>query len=274
MEWPSWGWLVTGNGVASGKPNERDEVVTRKYNDVGPLAVPIDNGNRDSILAGSNPNSAGQSAGNTSDAAQRDGGFSESQQERFNRLGGAFNGRPWARPFQIGQTPALSRVPCAGSGPLNLDSNNRAYRDCSPPPGPSEADALPWITRENAKTALTELARNTPRPLPRRPGSRIPEWTATAITGVLGIGVLVSWQRKAHWSGEAVDRAKRFRPEPEREQAERKLEAWEKRAFVFAGAALVSTGITAFLWSRHQTLENFSVQPTQGGGAVSYGRSF
>ena len=39
-------------------------------------------------------------------------------------------------------------------------------------------------------------------------------------------------------------------------------------------ATVVSGAVSALLWGRSQTRESFSVQPSRGGGTVSYGGSF
>jgi hypothetical protein len=220
MEWPSWGWLVTGNGIASGKPNDY-------------------NGPEDHVM---NPT--------TGVAAY------------------------WAIAPFMGTTPALSRVPCAGSGPLNLDLQNRAYRDCSPPPDLNNTEALPWITRENAATALAELARTEPKRERRPRGSRLPELTATAVTGVILVGLVTSYIQYDKYLDRASSNHLRIENIDEGLRNKEQMVKWSNRMMYFGGAAIVSGAVTAFLWSRGQTREEFSVQPTKGGATVSLGKSF
>ena len=239
MEWPSWGWLVSGQGIASGKPNEFDALDDKPRNP-GTGAI----------------TSGGQ------------GGGGDGVRPRISR-GSAY----WAMPPALATAPALSRVPCAGSGPLNLDLRNRSYRDCSQPPNPEEADALPWITRENAATALAELARTEPKKVRRPRGSRLPEITATAVTGVIVVGFVTSYFQWNKYSERTASTSVLLTAEQRAYDIEQR-DKWEGRLIYFGGAALLSGAVTAFLWSRGQSYEEFSVQPTKGGATVSLGKSF
>ena len=231
MEWPSWGWLVQGNGTAAGRPVDYDGMY--KYGRLNP-EIPAQN----SPLA-----TFGLSSG-------------------------------FAAPLPIQVTTPLSRVPCAGSGPLNLDSQNRAYRDCSTP-DMSNVDALPWITRANAKQALADLDANAPQIVPGPRRSKVPGWIAFGVTTAFAAGLVYSYVQYDKYANFQYDA---FKPSEslihEHQDVKAKLDAWNHHMLEFAGAMVVSSAVTAFLWGRGQTRESFSVQPTRGGGAVSFGRSF
>lgn len=238
MEWPSWGWLVMGNGIASGRPPDHEDIKDKPRNPGNPYP--------------SGPPSSS----------------SDSVRPKLNV------GQPyWARPPAVSRPQALSSVPCAGSGPLNLDLRNRAYRDCSPPPDPETTEALPWITRANAATALAELARTEPKREYRPRGSRIPAITATAVTGVVFVGLVTSFLQYNKYLDRQTSGSLHLdaaAAENEKDQ----LARWTSRMKWFGAAAIVSGAVTAFVWGRNQTSESFSVQPTKRGATVSLGLSF
>jgi hypothetical protein len=168
---------------------------------------------------------------------------------------------------------SLNNVPCAGSGPLNLDLRNRAYRDCSTP-DMSIVPQLPWITREKARTALAEIDAHTPQPTRWRKRSSTPHLISGAVTALAGGALVVSFLQYDKYS-DRVGFA--FTAEANRDGKDNdagKMDKWRTAMFASAGAFVVSGAITAFLWSRGQTKEYFSVQPTNGGGALSFGRAF
>jgi hypothetical protein len=254
MEWPSWGWLVRGNGIASGKPNDHDQLRLQIRNDRGQTA------------------NAGNLAVN-SQGVEIESRPGDTDRDTLGNYRGHLVGRPWAQPPIIPQLKSLSTVPCAGSGPLNLDSLNRAYRDCSPPPSPSAAAVLPWITRENARTALAELARTAPPPRVRVRRSRVPELTATVITAGLLTATVVSWDRFFTYADRVVEDGRRQMLDRLVHDQQRR-EVWQTRAKYTTGSLVIVAGVTAFLWGRGQSYESFSVQPTRDGGTVSYGGRF
>ena len=231
MEWPSWGWLVQGNGTAAGRPVDYDGMY--KYGRLN-AAIPA----QDSPIA-----TFGLSSG-------------------------------FAQPLPQQVTTPLSRVPCAGSGPLNLDSQNRAYRDCSTP-DMSNVDGLPWITRENAKQALADLDATKPQIVPGPRRSKLPVWISGGVTAAFAAGVVYSYvqydkyaNRQANTLAPTQDQIR------EHNRAVAKIDLWDHRMLELAGATVVSGAVTAFLWGRSQTRESFSVQPTSHGAAVSFSRSF
>jgi hypothetical protein len=258
MEWPSWGWLVQGNGTTAGRPVTYDDMYrynrleTRVHRD-GQAAAPNDHVGQAEEFAGSgDPN----------------------ERNIRNQTRAANVNRYSAQPLPVTGPQPLSRVPCAGSGPLNLDLQNRAYRDCSRP-DMSSVDALPWITRQNAKTALAALDSNKPQIVPGPRRSRLPALIATGVTSALAIGLVASYVQYDKYSSRRFDQSiATLELLEERQRNLAHVETWNHRMFAFAGAVVVSGGVTAFLWGRSQTRESFSVQPAKGGGAVSYGRSF
>jgi len=251
MEWPSWGWLVQGNGTAAGRPSEHNEIYRNGRLDT---AAPLqgDLNPQGGFVTG--PDEPGNTSPNV---AQSDAGL-------------------FARPLPITPITPLNRVPCAGSGPLNLDLQNRAYRDCSRP-DLTNIDALPWITRANAKTALATLDSNKPQVIPGPPRSKVGAWIATGVTVAMTaglVGAYVEYDKYSNTKHELIV------GDPDtieaRERDVKRLQLWNHRVLEMAGLVVVSGAVTAFMWGRAQTRESFSVQPTaKGTGAtVSWGRSF
>ena len=255
MEWPSWGWLVGGGGTTAGRPVAYDGMY--RYGRLNPNVA------RDAPPAGAavahqaptDITRAGLPVHNT-DLAPR----------TVNRYS--------AQPLPLTAPQPLSRVRCAGTGPLDLDLQNHAYRDCSRP-DLRNVDALPWITRATAKTALAAIDSTRPQIVrgPRR--SRVPALVATGVTGLLAAGLLVSYveyDRYANGTSLAFTAPEARINRHERQVAE--LARWNHAMLGFAGALVASGAATAFLWGRSQTRESFSVQPARGGGAITYGRAF
>jgi hypothetical protein len=188
-------------------------------------------------------------------------------------------GGNWSRPLASATAfpHALDRVPCAGSGPLNLDLRNRAYRDCSQP-DMAVADALPWITRETAETAIAELERPDLelREDTGPPPSKVPQIISTAVTGGLMIGLLASYLKFEKYSEAVQDHAWQLTVDPDAyKEHTRARDKWAKISLVMTGAVVLSSGVTLFMWNRNQSRRSFSVQPTGSGGAsASFGMSF
>jgi hypothetical protein len=225
MEWPAWGWLIQGNGVAVRRPAD--------HHDLHSLSANRDVVGEDMVM--------GQN--------QKIGGL----WARHNVTGTAFEG-------------ALDRVPCAGSGPLNLDLRNRAYRDCSAP-DLSMLEALPWITKDTAATAIAELAN--PRVQlteQREPGSRWPGYVAAGVTGVFAIATVVSYRRFSAYQDELIGKAFLATTDPNGfAEARQRLRRWQNLTYGLTVASIASAGVTLFLWHRDQRKSSFSVQPSEHG---------
>ena len=229
FEWPSWGWLIQGNGVATKRPVDRDDMQALTTN---------------SLVT-----------------AKQDG----------DKIGG-----PWATPTTAESAGSdafdmsMGRVPCAGSGPLNLDGRNRSYRDCSQP-DLSAAPALPWITRETAAAAVAELANpnlmiveETVR------GSRVPTIAAASVTGMLAVAAIVSYFKFQAAADRVAEYSWKATIDPEayaRDTANR--DKWGARALGFTAAAIIGSGATLLIWHRNQSKRSFSVQPSSSGQGAS-----
>ena len=184
----------------------------------------------------------------------------------------------WARPDAAGTAfpRALSTVPCAGSGPLNLDLRNRAYRDCSEP-DIRDAEALPWITRETAATAIAELSAPTLVLTEEPPkGSKVPPLVASGVTVGVAIAFVASYVQYQKAARNVADHQWKLTVDPVeylKDVDERKK--WSNLSIGFGAATIVGVGVSLFLWNRNQSPRSFSVQPTNNkGAALSYGGSF
>jgi hypothetical protein len=239
MEWPAWGWLIESGGTAVRRPPDHQDLDSQARN----LRYGADEGR-------------------------------EMVRGTFEKTGGT-----WARPLVTGTMfpRALETVPCLGSGPLNLDLRNRAYRDCSQP-DMRDAEALPWITRETIETALAEIEHPglelTEEPPPQR--SKIPPIIATGVTAGLVVGFVVSYMKYNKNARKVIDSNWQLTVDPEGyNKAVAERDRWSKISIGFAAASLVSGGVSLFLWNRTQTKRSFSVQATNNNGAaISYGGAF
>ena len=170
---------------------------------------------------------------------------------------------------------SMSKVPCVGAAPLELERHHRAYRDCSKP-DMSQADALPWITRETAEAAVAEIERLqlTEDPVVKR--SKVPAIVATGVTGGLVVGFVLSYMRYRNVARKLADPSWRTSVDVETyADGVQERESWKRVTIGFAAASLLSSGASVLLWHRNDTKRSFSVQPTNSGGAaMSYGGSF
>ncbi|HEV7559585.1 MAG TPA: carboxypeptidase regulatory-like domain-containing protein [Kofleriaceae bacterium] len=172
--------------------------------------------------------------------------------------------------------PRTSFPPCAGNGPKNLDDSDPVYRDCSVPLL-SHSDATdPWIQRG-------ALVPPPPKPTPAQQAVidakivaahrlRIPAYVSIATTAALFIGFGVSHNRY----NAATDQMKAdvFRGNfGDGYHADiRSAERWNMAAGVLFGAGIVSTVVSAVLWSKSST--DFVLEPSGSGVAMSYGGKF
>jgi hypothetical protein len=151
----------------------------------------------------------------------------------------------------------------------------------APAPAAVEVEAAPVLRGGKPAPRPTPAPPRAASPLPAEPPpsviqSRIPEIVATVVTLGLAGAMVVSIER---WD-EAQDRRRAAQWEhrtPEEHQAN--IDAavrWRNRSWALIGGTFASTAITAFLWARHQTTKDFSVQPTDDGtgASVSFGGRF
>ncbi len=183
-------------------------------------------------------------------------------------------GGNWSRPVATAFQGALDRVPCAGSGPLNLDLRNRAYRDCS---GYSKdsVEALPWITRDTIDTAVAALGKGVELAPPGPPPSRVPVTISGAVSGGLLVALVGSYVQYDKYSQRTTDYARR--PTIDRETYEETRagrDRWGKLTIGLTAAVITSGAFTMFLWQRDAPARSFSVQPTASGAAVTFGGDF
>ncbi|HLL20974.1 MAG TPA: carboxypeptidase-like regulatory domain-containing protein [Kofleriaceae bacterium] len=229
MEWPAWGWLVQGNGVAVRRPRDVDEMHSLSKN-----------------------------------LRHNDKKF-----EGFDHHGRPmYSGGTWQRPL-AGATSfehSLSRVPCAGSGPLNLDLRNRAYRDCSQPDLTS-SDALPWITRQTIDAAVEDLHKGELLIVKGPPPSRVPNIIMTSVTGTLLVATVFAYYQHDKYQGRIGNNATELLVEADFTSHQRSRARWEKAMIGLSAATLLSGAATMFLWNRGQSSRSFSVQPTPDKGA-------
>ncbi|MEJ7601731.1 MAG: carboxypeptidase regulatory-like domain-containing protein [Kofleriaceae bacterium] len=226
MEWPSWGWLVQGAGTVTRLPNESKELHVMDRPD-------------------------------TRHTFTRDYGGPKSK----------ISGGPGVQPLATTTafSHALSQVTCFGSGPLNLDLRNRAYRDCAQP-NLAEAVAMTWITRESAPAAIVEMSVQNIKVRNEIPhGARWPAYVGFGVTGTFAVATVLSYFRFVEYqtrlagfsAHQEIDRAGAFG------SAFDGRERWLKLSIISITATVAAGGASLWLWNRHHA--NFSVAPSLGG---------
>lgn len=119
------------------------------------------------------------------------------------------------------------------------------------------------------------LATSVP-PEPQLEHSRVPEIVASIATGALVLGIVgahVKWSaaqelarkdKDVFSTGDGLDHYRHIQD----------AEKWRKVTWGLVGATFVSSMVTAFLWTRHQTSASFSVDPDEGGASAMITHSF
>jgi hypothetical protein len=240
MEWPSWGWLVQGNGTALRRPPDEREVHAYTQNFRDGYAPPK------FITRGA-------------------------KQVPVKEGGAMWNATPTGGAFPH----ALGRVPCWGSGPLNLDLQNRAYRDCSQP-DMRLAVSLPWITRETSATALAEMS--APEMIlveePAK-GSPVLKYIGAGVSATFAIAALASFVQYDRYHSRVVDHGLRVtfdRDAIARDEARR--DRWKNIAIGMTAATLLVSGATLFLWNRHEPNFSLHLAPSETGASATFGTSW
>jgi hypothetical protein len=171
---------------------------------------------------------------------------------------------------------ALSRVPCAGSGPLNLDLRYPVYRDCSKP-DLERASQLPWLDGTGPippdPVAAQRALRRTI--LVRKP-NRIVQLSLAGGAAALAAGFVVSYAKLDKYEGQraALERlpAMDFNL-LEYNRAGARAERWRQVAIVTGFTAAAGTAIAAFVWL-NPPMQRLSVQPEKRGASVSFQSRF
>ena len=255
MEWPSWGWLVQGNGTAMGRPKDSDELHVHSHNithgvtEELPILGPV------------------QSIPGKNNAAD-----SEGLVQKPMRSGGE-RASPLASATAFPQ--ALARVPCWGSGPLNLDLDNRAYRDCSQP-NLTRSEWLPWITRDTAATAIEEMAAPDLIVVEEGPEkSNTPGYIAAGTTGVLAGAAVLSFVMYNRYHSRVAKHGVISILEDDQIANDRNArDRWKTIGIGAVISTVLAGGATLFLWNFDE--QKFSVEPNLSGygGTASFTMSW
>jgi len=172
---------------------------------------------------------------------------------------------------------SLASVPCAGSGPLNLDSVYRTYRDCSQP-NVTKVPHLPWL--DGTGPIPPEPAQFAPEPEPVLHLTRtsyVPQITSSAVSVGLWAATIFSFYkfdkyltRMAHYGQLGPGMVSN----EELKDTAHARDRWGKWSLVILAGAAASTGLSMSLWFRHQRHAEFSVQPENGGASASLSGAF
>ena len=232
-EWPAWGYMIKENG----SPIRRNP----DHHDVHMLGAGTE---PPAIRGGSTPVMSTET-------------YSPPLPKNGTR--GAYT-----QPFPNAFHGALDRVPCTSSRGLDLDKNNRVYRDCSKP-DLSKVATLPWITRDTIEVALAPLKTSV-----KVEGTRKSPWLAYAMLGVTAVtaGYTVWSFREWHGYQERIQNQK-FLATSDPEEYRRltdKRDTWERRALLSTAGALVGGVATYLLWNRRGSSEPVLTLETTGQG--------
>jgi hypothetical protein len=171
---------------------------------------------------------------------------------------------------------ALARVPCAGSGPLNLDLRYPVYRDCSRP-DLERATLLPWLDGTGPLPPEPDAAqRALRRPLLVRKPNRIAQLSVTAGAVALAAGFVASYAKLDKYERRFAE-LERLPPMDvsllEQVQTSARAERWRQIAMVSGFTATAGAAIAAFVWL-HPPMQRLTVQPEQRGASVAFQSRF
>jgi hypothetical protein len=182
-------------------------------------------------------------------------------------------GQPTAPPTGAS---SLSRVPCAGSGPLNLDLRYPVYRDCSKP-DLERASLLPWLDGTGPippDPVGTQLAfrRTVLVPTP----NRIAQLSVTAGAVALAAGFVLSYAKLDEYKGRLaeIERLPNMDFDLfEHKQTAARVERWRQIAIVSGFTAAAATAAAAFVWF-NPPMRRLKVLPEKSGASVSFHSRF
>ncbi len=180
---------------------------------------------------------------------------------------------------QVQGDHSLDHVPCAGSGPLNLDSRYTTYRDCSQP-NVTKVPHLPWL--DGTKPVPPDpavIAERPEQPVHFSRASYVPQIAGTVISAGLITATAVSFYYFNKYQDRMVHYTSLFTPPSDLDPAQMRSDRhnrdlWARRSLVSLSLAAAATGFTLTMWFRHQRSTEFSVQPESGGGSVSLSGDF
>jgi hypothetical protein len=183
-------------------------------------------------------------------------------------------GQPVAPP--TGASP-LWRVPCAGSGPLNLDLRYPVYRDCSKP-NLERASILPWLDGtgpippdpEDATQLAIRKTILVPHP------NRLAQTSVVAGAAAIAAGFVYSYTQFDKYQ-RRIDKMDRLAWEDfnlyQYKQTGARVERWRQVTLVSGAAAAAGAAIAAFVWV-NPPMKRMTVVPEKSGASVSFNSRF
>ena len=167
---------------------------------------------------------------------------------------------------------ALARVPCAGSGPLNLDLRYPVYRDCSRP-DLERASILPWLDGTDPIPPDPDASWLAYRKsVTVRKPNRVAQLSVTAGAAALMAGFVLSYGKFNGYKDKVNDIERLPREEFsafEYTRANASVERWRQVAIISGFTAAAATAITAFVWINPPT-KRLTITPEKEGASVSY----
>jgi hypothetical protein len=165
---------------------------------------------------------------------------------------------------------SLAHVPCAGSGPLNLDLRYTAYRDCSQP-NVRKVPHLPWLDgTKPVPPDPAEIALKAEAPVHLSRASYIPQIATSVVSLGLIAATVVTFVKFDKYASRMAHYSMLAPQEIDRDQLisdARNRDRYARWSLISVSAATAATAFSLSLWFRHQRRSDFSVQPEDGGGA-------
>ena len=184
-------------------------------------------------------------------------------------------GQPVAPP--TGASP-LWRVPCAGSGPLNLDLRYPVYRDCSKP-DLERASILPWLDGTGPVPPDpdgTQLAIRKTILVPQP--NRLVQASVVAGAAALAVGFFASYGKLDKYQRQ-LEEMDRLQTDPDKfslfeyKRTGARIERWRQVTLVSGAAAAAGAAIAAFVWV-NPPMKRMTVVPERSGASVSFNSRF
>jgi hypothetical protein len=183
-------------------------------------------------------------------------------------------GQPVAPP--TGASP-LWRVPCAGSGPLNLDLRYPVYRDCSKP-DLERASILPWLDGTGPippdPPDVTQLALRRTVVVPQP--NRLAQASVVAGAAAFAAGFVYSYTQLDKYQ-RRIDKMERLAEEGfslyHYKRTEARVERWRQVTLLSGAAAAAGAVIATFVWTNPPT-KRLTVLPERSGASVSFNSRF
>lgn len=148
---------------------------------------------------------------------------------------------------------------------------------CASVPARADTTPIPPIVLSPAETTdphARPIDPDEPPPAPRPVRSHVPDYIALGVTSVLASGALFGFVRHRQIGRQLVADVWKLDVDFDRHQElKNRADMYKDLSMVLFAGTIVSTAVTAALFTRHRA-QSFGVAPTGDGGTVTYGGAF